>query len=412
MPHPSHSSAARRRGLRALGPAFVAAIAYIDPGNYATNIQAGAQYGYLLLWVVLWANLIGVFVQFLSSKLGIATGASLASLIRDRLPRWGSLLYWAQAEILAMATDLAEFIGAALGFKLLFGVSLLAGAVGAGVVTCAILLIEHRGIKPLEAVIAGMLAAVALIYLAEMAMSRPDAESLLTGLLLPRFPSLEGVFLSAGILGATVMPHVIYLHSALSGIDANQSAQPAAKALLRFSGWDIALAMTLAGFVNIALLAMAAATLHGIPGELGTIEQAYRTLQPLLGPFALHIFGLSLIIAGVSSSVVGTLAGQEVMQDFTLWRIPLWLRRAVTMAPSFIVIALGMDVTEVLIVSQVVLSFGIGLALVPLLLLTGNQATMGPLVNHRATAALGWLCVALIVVLNLAVLTQTFAAPN
>jgi manganese transport protein len=393
--------------LRLLGPAFVAAIAYIDPGNYATNIEAGTKFGYLLLWVILWSNLIAALIQFLSSKLGIATRASLATLIRDHLPPWASVLYWIQAEILAIATDLAEFVGAALGFKLLFGMSLLAGAVCTGVVSYAILLMEHKGLKPLEFTIGLMLGAVALIYVGELALSRPDPASLLEGLVLPRFSGSESVFLAAGILGATVMPHVIYLHSALSSADPGKTNRPPPKTLLRASYWDVGVAMSMASFVNLAMLVMAAATLHGQLETGDTIEQAYRTLQPMLGPVAQHIFGLSLIIAGISSTVVGTLAGQAVMQDFVHRRIPVWVRRAVTMAPSFVVIGMGLDVTQVLVVSQVVLSFGIAFALVPLLLLTSSRVTMAELVNSRITAAAAWLCVCLIIALNAAVLFRS-----
>jgi manganese transport protein len=397
-----------RNRLRLLGPAFVAAIAYIDPGNYATNIEAGAKFGYLLLWVVLWANLVAVLIQLLSSKLGIATRSSLAMLIRDRLPLWASVLYWIQAEVLAIATDLAEFVGSALGFHLLFGVDLLRGGVLTGVASYAILLMERKGLKPLEIAIGTMLGAVALIYVGELILTRPDSALVLRGMLLPRFAGSESVFIAAGILGATVMPHVIYLHSSLSSVDAAHSDPPSPKAMLRASYWDVGVAMALASFVNLAMLAMAAATLHGSAGDVGSIEDAYRTLEPMLGPIALHIFGLSLVIAGISSTVVGTLAGQEVMQDFVHIRIPVWLRRAVTMVPSFIAIGLGADVTQILVVSQVVLSFGIALALLPLLLLTSSRPVMGDLVNHRLTTLLGWLCIAVVIVLNAAVLVHSF----
>jgi manganese transport protein len=392
--------------LRLFGPAFVAAVAYIDPGNYATNIQAGARYGYMLLWVVLWASLIGVMIQLLSAKLGIATRSSLASLIRDRLPRWATIAYWLQAEFLAIATDLAEFVGAALGFHLLFGMSLLAGAVVTGVVSSLILAVESRGLKPLELVIAVMLGAVALIYLGELYLSHPDPTALVSGVVVPRLDGTASVLLAAGILGATVMPHVIYLHSALSLPDAK--SELSVGRLYRGAAWDVGVAMTLAIFVNLAMLAMAAATLHDGAGHaIGSIEQAYRTLAPVLGPRAVGVFGASLIIAGISSTVVGTLAGQEVMQDFTHMHIPVWLRRGITMLPSFLVIALGVDVTTVLVVSQVVLSFGIALAIVPLLLLTSDRELMGDLVNRTATTLIGWACIVLIVSLNVVVLLST-----
>jgi manganese transport protein len=395
--------------LRLLGPAFVAAVAYIDPGNYATNIQAGAQFGYLLLWIVLWASLMGVLIQLLSSKLGIATHMSLASLIRDRLPRWASILYWAQAEILAIATDLAEFVGASLGFKLLFGMSLLTGAICTAVVSCAILLVEHRGLKPLEAIIGVMLGIVALIYIAELILSRPDPSAIVAGTVIPRLAGPDSVLLGAGILGATVMPHVIYLHSALSRAEGDGENHPPARMLFRASCWDVGFAMTLASFVNLAMLAMAASVLHGGQhNDVDTIEQAYRTLEPALGSIAVHIFGLSLIIAGISSTVVGTLAGQEVMQDFVHVRIPVWVRRGITILPSFFVIWIGANVTTVLVMSQIVLSFGIALALVPLLLLTSKSSVMGELVNHLITSVIGWICVAIVVSLNLFVLFDSF----
>ncbi|WP_454887836.1 Nramp family divalent metal transporter [Sphingomonas oryzagri] len=394
--------------LRLLGPAFVAAVAYVDPGNYATNIQAGARYGYLLLWVVLWASLIGVLIQLLSAKLGIATRSSLATLIRSHLPRWASYAYWLQAEILAIATDLAEVVGAALGFHLLFGISLLLGAIVTALLSSLILAIEKRGLKPLEHVIAAMLAAVALIYVAELVLSRPDPVALVTGTLVPRVSGVSSVLLIAGILGATVMPHVIYLHSSLSLPETRSSTSP--RTLYRAATWDVGIAMTVATFVNLAMLAMAAATLHGGSSpDIGSIEEAYRTLAPVLGPAAVHVFGASLIIAGLSSTVVGTLAGQEIMADFTDMRIPLWARRAITLLPSLALIAIGTNVTTILVVSQIVLSFGIGLAIVPLLLLTSHRGLMGNLANSRVTSLLGWLAVLLILTLNVVVLVGNLA---
>lgn len=382
----------------------MAAVAYIDPGNYATNIQAGAQYGYLLLWVVLWASLIAVLIQLLSSKLGIATKFSLASLIRQRLPRWASILYWMQAEILAISTDLAEFVGASLGFHLLLGISLLAGAAWTAVASCAILMLERRGLKPLELVIGAMLGVVALIYVGELALSRPDPKEMLSGAVLIRFADTNSILLAAGILGATVMPHVIYLHSALSQNETHTPSRSSTM-LFRASRWDVAIAMTLATFVNMSMLAMAAAVFHGAQGnDVGSLEQAYLTLEPMLGGTAVHFFGASLVVAGVSSTVVGTLAGQEVMQDFLNVRTPLWLRRAITMVPSLIAIAAGVDVTQALIASQIVLSFGIAFALIPLLLLTSDRALMGALTNRPLTTFAGWICAGIIVLLNIIVI--------
>jgi manganese transport protein len=396
------SSTSRRRLF--LGAAFVCAIGYVDPGNYATNIQAGAEYGDMLIWVIVWANLIAVLVQLLSSKLGLATGSSLAELLHAHLPPWANWAYWIQAEILAVATDLAEFVGAALGFELLFGVTLLQGAILTGVISWAILSIELRGLKPLELVIGTMLAMVAAVYVLELVLSHPAPMAIVKGAVIPQLAGEKSVYLAAGIFGATVMPHVIYLHSALSRSDARSFAGASRLNLWRWSRWDIGIAMTLASFVNLAMLAMAAAVFHPAHSNVVEIETAYKTLEPLLGPFAEHIFGLSLIIAGLASTVVGTLAGQEVMQGFVGFRIPLFVRRAVTMIPSFAVILLGFNVTRVLVLSQVILSFGIALALIPLVLFTSRQSIMGDLVNRRATVVLAWVVVVVIVAMNVVLL--------
>jgi manganese transport protein len=392
--------------LALLGPAFVVAIGYIDPGNYATNIQAGAEYGYLLLWVVLWGNLMAAHIQLLSSKLGLATRTSLASLLRDHLPPWGAFLYWIQAEVLAIATDLAEFVGGSLGFQLLFGMSLLEGAICTGILSWVILMLEQRGLKRLEAAIAGMLSIVALIYIAELVFSHPAPRAVVVGTLLPRFAGAHSLYLAAGILGATVMPHVIYLHSALSRADADSNGALTPGSLFRASRWDVAIAMTIAGFVNLAMLAMAGAVFHRPHGaSVGDIAVAYKTMEPILGPVAMHMFGASLIVAGVSSTVVGTLAGQEVMQGFVRFRIPLWLRRVLTMAPSFAVILLGFNVTDVLVLSQVILSFGITLAIVPLVIFTSRRSIMGELVNSRLVTLTSLVIVGLVVALNVFLLS-------
>ena len=388
----------RKLRLSLLGPAFIAAIGYIDPGNFATNIQAGSQFGYQLLWVVVWANLMAMLVQTLSAKLGIVTGKNLAEHIRDRLPRPAVWAYWVQAEIIAMATDLAEFIGAAVGFQLLFGVSLLEGAGITAVITWAILMLQSRGQKPLEFVVGALLLFVAAAYLVELLFSRPHLPSLLEGALLPGLPNDQAVYLAAGVLGATVMPHVIYLHSALTqGPRAGASVEQR----LHSTKVDVAIAMTIAGFVNLAMMAMAAAAFHASGHQqVAGLETAYTTLTPLLGQAAATLFGLSLIASGVSSTVVGTLAGQVVMQGFVRFTIPLWLRRVITMAPAFVVIAMGLNTTEILVMSQVVLSFGIALALIPLLMLTGERALMGAHRNHPLTQALGRVIVTLVVGLN------------
>ncbi|MFB5744043.1 Nramp family divalent metal transporter [Cedecea sp. S5-13] len=389
---------ARKLRLALMGPAFIAAIGYIDPGNFATNIQAGASYGYQLLWVVVWANLMAALIQVLSAKLGIATGKNLAEQIRDHYPRPLVWIYWVQAEIIAMATDLAEFIGAAIGFKLILGVSLLQGAVLTGIATFLILMLQSRGQKPLEKVIGGLLLFVAAAYIVELIFSQPKFAELGKGMLIPSLPTSEAVYLAAGVLGATIMPHVIYLHSSLTQhLHAGNRAE-------RYSAtkWDVAIAMTIAGFVNLAMMATAAAAFH-FTGHTGVaeLEDAYKTLEPLLSHSAATIFGLSLVAAGLSSTVVGTLAGQVVMQGFVRFYIPLWVRRAITMAPSFVVIMMGLDPTRILVMSQVLLSFGIALALVPLLIFTSDKKLMGDLVNVRWVKLVGWAIVAVVVALNL-----------
>ena len=381
----SSGRAARKMRLALMGPAFIAAIGYIDPGNFATNIQAGASFGYQLLWVVVWANLMAMLIQILSAKLGIATGKNLAEQIRDHYPRPVVWFYWVQAEIIAMATDLAEFIGAAIGFKLILGVSLLQGAV-------------------LTKVIGGLLLFVAAAYIVELIFSQPNLAQLGKGMVIPSLPTSEAVFLAAGVLGATIMPHVIYLHSSLTQHLHGGSRQQ------RYSAtkWDVAIAMTIAGFVNLAMMATAAAAFH-FSGHTGVadLDEAYLTLQPLLSHAAATVFGLSLVAAGLSSTVVGTLAGQVVMQGFIRFHIPLWVRRTVTMLPSFIVILMGLDPTRILVMSQVLLSFGIALALVPLLIFTSDSKLMGDLVNSKRVKQTGWVIVVLVVALNIWLLVGT-----
>lgn len=389
---------ARKIKFALMGPAFIAAIGYIDPGNFATNIQAGASYGYTLLWVVVWANIMAMVIQLMSAKLGIATGKNLAEHIRDRFPRPAVWFYWVQAEIIAMATDLAEFIGAAIGFKLIFGVSLLQGAVLTGVVTFLILMLQSRGQKPLELVIGGLLLFVAAAYVIELFFSQPKIADLVHGVAVPSLPTADAVLLAAGVLGATIMPHVIYLHSSLTQSPDGGSREQ------RYSSTklDVAIAMTIAGFVNLAMMATAAAAFH-FSGHTGIadLDQAYLTLDPLLGRAASVVFGLSLLAAGLSSTVVGTMAGQVVMQGFIHVHIPLLVRRVITMLPSFIVIMAGWEPTRILVMSQVLLSFGIALALIPLLTFTGNRELMGDMVNSRPMQWIGKGIVLVVVALNL-----------
>ena len=401
-----------RRGIRRitpfLGAAFVASVAYLDPGNFATNIQGGAQFGYLLLWVILSANLMAMLIQFLSSKLGIVTGMNLPETIRQEWPQPFVWLYWIQAELVAMATDLAEFLGAALAFHLLFGIPLLWGAVLTAMVSFGILVLQRRGFRPLEVTIAAFVGVIALAYLVQLFLSRPGAGFL--GGLIPQFQGNESLLLAVGILGATVMPHVIYLHSDLTKGRIPAQETGLKRRLLKYNLIDVVLAMSIAGMVNMAMLAAAAATFHATGrSEIASIETAYQTLIPLLGPLAAAAFGVALLASGLSSSVVGTMAGQVVMQGFVGFQIPLWLRRVITMLPAFVVIWLGLDPTRVLVLSQVVLSFGIPFALVPLLIFTGSKRLMGELVNSRLTILAGWLIATLIIGLNLYLLFDTFA---
>ncbi|ELI6449230.1 Nramp family divalent metal transporter [Photobacterium damselae] len=386
-----------KRKLLLLGPAFIAAIGYIDPGNFATNIESGSSYGYQLLWVVLWANLMAMLIQYLSAKLGIVTGKNLAEHLRDRLPKWAIGPYWVQAEIIAIATDLAEFIGAAVGFQLVFGISLMEGAIITAVASILILMLNKRGQKPLEAVIGSLLMLVAVIYVVELFYAGPSSSELSKGLIVPSFNSAHEIYLAAGILGATVMPHVIYLHSALF----KNSYGEKTETRLRSTKVDVLIAMVIAGFVNIAIVAMAAAVFHYSGNQhVAEIETAYMTLTPLVGKAASLLFGISLIASGLSSTVVGTMAGQVVMQGFVHFKIPMWVRRSVTMIPSFIVIGLGLDTTQILVMSQVVLSFGIALAIIPLLMFTNSERLMGEFKNTKTVNILGVVIVTLVLALN------------
>lgn len=394
-----------RRGLSRilpfLGPAFVACVAYIDPGNFATNIAGGAQFGYLLLWVVVASNLTAMLVQGLSAKLGIATGRNLAELCRDRFPRpvvWGM---WAVSELVAMATDLAEFLGAALGFYLLFHLPLFIAALLAGVVTLLILALERRGFRSVEAVITAFVGVIAVSYVIETVLDRPDWTAVATGAFVPRFAGTESVLLATGILGATVMPHVVFLHSALTQHRIVPRNEAQAKLLYRFEITDVLLAMGLAGAVNAAMLIMAASTFyaHSLT-NIATIDEAHRTLAPLLGRASSTIFAISLLASGLSSSTVGTMAGQVIMQGFLHRQIPIWIRRLVTMIPALVVIAMGLDPTRTLVISQVVLSFGLPFALVPLVIFTSRRDVMGGLANHAITTMLAWAVTAVIIALN------------
>ncbi len=397
------------RLLPFLGPAFIASVAYIDPGNFATNIQGGAQFGYRLLWVILASNLMAMLIQSLSAKLGIASGLNLAEQCRTHFPArvvWGM---WVIMELVAMATDLAEFLGAAIGFNLLFGIPLWVAGLLTVLVTFLILALERYGFRPLEAVITALVGVVALSYLVETVLDRPDWGNVAFHVVVPQFGGAESVLLATGILGATVMPHVIFLHSALTQgrIVTHDPAQR--RRLFRYELIDVFIAMGIAGLINMAMLIMAATTFfnHGLT-SIGTIEEAHRTLEPLLGKAASWVFAISLLASGLSSSSVGTLAGQVIMAGFLHRQIPAWVRRLVTVFPPMIIILIGLDPTRTLVISQVVLSFGLPFAIIPLILFTRRRDIMGELVNRRITTIAVSIVAALIVALNLFLLYQLF----
>jgi manganese transport protein len=400
-----------KRLMPFLGPAFIASVAYVDPGNFATNIQGGAQFGYLLLWVIVASNLMAMLIQTLSAKLGLATGINLAEHCRNQFPRPVVVAMWFLMEIVAMATDLAEFMGAALGFQLLLGVPLMLGAILTALVTVLILGLERYGFRPLEAVISSLVGTIAICYLIETFIVRPDWGLVAYHAVIPRFSGSESVLLATGILGATVMPHAIFLHSALMQGRIVVRDKQRLQSLYHFEIADVVIAMGIASFVNAAMLIMAAATFYET-GHTGvaTIEEAYRTLEPLLGSSSKWIFGVSLLFSGLSSATVGTSAGQVIMQGFLQMHIPIWLRRLVTMMPSLIVIGMGLDPTRTLVLSQVVLSFGLPFAIIPLVMFTRRTDIMGDLVNRRITTISASLIAGLIVLLNAFLLYKTFTS--
>lgn len=416
----NHASAAavlggtsQKRGLKRLvpflGPAVIASIAYMDPGNFATNIQGGADFGYRLLWVILAANLMAMLIQNMSAKLGIATGKNLPQVIREQWPvpvRW---FYWIQAEIVAMATDVAEFIGAAIAIHLLTGLPMLWGAVVTAAISFWILSFQSRGARALELVIGAFVLIIGVAYLAQFVMARPALHDLGAGLV-PSFAGTQSVYLAVGIIGATVMPHVIYLHSALTQGRIRTRTDAEKLKLSRLNRLDVIGAMGLAGLINMSMLSVAAAAFHGkdIQGA-GDLQTAYQTLTPLLGPAASVLFAIALLASGLSSSAVGTMAGQVIMHGFLNLTIPVWLRRTITMLPAFIIILIGMDPTRALILSQVILSFGIPFALVPLLLFSARRDIMGVLTSKPAVTAVGWAIATLIIGLNFYLLWGVFA---
>ncbi|MGE7604617.1 Nramp family divalent metal transporter [Peribacillus sp. NPDC097675] len=390
-----------------LGPAFIAAVAYIDPGNYATNIAAGSKYGYTLLWVILASNLMAVLIQSLSAKLGIATGKNLPELCRETFSKKSSFLLWIQAEIVIMATDLAEFIGAALGIYLLFDLPLITSAIIAAIGSFAILEFQRRGYRTFEALITGMIFVVVLAFGAQVFYAKPDTSELLMGLLTPKFEGVDSILLSAGMLGATVMPHAIYLHSSLTQKRIVGKNELERKQIFRFEFIDIVIAMLIAGAINAAMLVVSAALFHKSGVLVEDLDVAYDQFALMLGPSVAMFFGIGLLFAGLSSSSVGMLTGDVVMQGFIKRHIPIYLRRLITTIPPLVIILMGVNPSKALVMSQVVLSFGIAFALIPLIKFTSDKKIMGNLVNHKLTSGCAWIIAFLIIGLNLFLLYET-----
>jgi manganese transport protein len=412
LPSPLQRTLARGRvsgRLMLLGPAFVAAVAYVDPGNFATNISGGAKYGYLLLWVILAANLMAMLIQNLSAKIGIATGRNLPEICRERFPRPVSYGLWVQAELIAMATDLAEFVGAAIALNLLFNVPLFTSGLITAVVAFGILALQNRGYRTFEIAIVALLSVILLGFLYQTLVAEAVSSDVLGGFV-PHFSGANSILLATGILGATVMPHVIYLHSALTQDRIRPRDAAEKQQLLRFQRVDVFIAMGIAGLVNMSMLIVAATLFHGSAlANVDTIEGAHAGFKQVVGPGAAIAFGLALLASGFASSSVGTYAGQVVMQGFIDRKIPLLARRAITMTPALIVLALGLDPTKSLVLSQVVLSFGIPFALVPLVLLTSKREIMGELVNRRITTVAAFVVAGMIICLNIFLLYNTLA---
>jgi manganese transport protein len=402
----------QRSGLRAYlafaGPAVVASIAYIDPGNFATNIQAGAKYGYGLLWVVLLANLIAMLFQALSAKLGIVTRRNLAEMCAEHFPQPVVWAMWVVSEIAAMATDLAEFLGGAIGLSLLFGIPLLYGMVVTGAIVYGILMFERFGFRPVELIIGSLIAVIALSYLVEMFIVPVDWPAAALHIVLPQIADGGALLLAVGIIGATVMPHAIYLHSGLTQARIPTRDENEGRKIVRISNTEVVIALTVAGLVNIAMVIMASGAFHAGHRDVAEIETAYHTLTPLFGAAAAGIFLVSLLASGVSSSTVGTMAGQLIMQGFVGFRIPIWLRRLGTMLPAFVIVGLGANATNALVISQVVLSIALPLPMIALLMFTRRSDIMGRFVNGRITNFAALVGTVTVLLLNLFLILQTF----
>jgi manganese transport protein len=400
-----------RGPLAFVGPAIIASIAYMDPGNFATNIQAGAKYGYDLLWVVLFANLLAMLFQGLSAKLGIVTGRNLAELCREHFPPAVVWAMWGGSEVAAMATDLAEFLGGAIGLSLLFHLPLLAGMVVTAIVTYALLMTEAYGFRPLELIIGTIIGVIGFCYLVEMFIAPVDWSAAAFHTITPQLPDAEALLLAVGIIGATVMPHAIYLHSGLTQARVPVRDDKDRRRVVRFSNREVIVALAVAGLINMAMVIMASSAFHAGHPDVAEIETAYHTLTPLLGAAAAGFFLLSLIASGVSSSTVGTMAGQMIMQGFIGFRIPIWLRRVVTMVPAFVVVAFGVNATNALVFSQVVLSLALPLPMISLLIFTGRRDVMGPFVNGPLTRIVAACGAATVLALNIVLIVQIAGVP-
>ena len=404
----------RRRGIGGLlpfiGPAVVASIAYMDPGNFATNIQAGARHGYMLLWVVLLSNMIAMLFQALSARLGIVTGQSLPALCRAHFPRPVVITMWLGSEVAAMATDLAESIGAAIGISVLFHLPLLSGLLITFAITWGLLSIQSRGFRPIELIITGFVGIISLAYLVELFIAPPNWSQALFHTVVPQLDGADSITLAVGIVGATVMPHAIYLHSALMAGRIHARGEAEQRRLIRYSNLEVLLALSLAGLVNMAMVAMAATMFHQGHSDVGEIETAYHTLLPLMGVVAAGAFMTSLLASGLSSSVVGTMAGQVIMQDFVGFRIPLWARRAVTMLPAVAVVAMGVGATDALVMSQVLLSLVLPVPMIALLVLIRRPQVMAGFAIGRRMQCLAGFATAVVLVLNGILLLQSFGS--
>jgi manganese transport protein len=400
-----------RQGLRTAaafaGPAVIASIAYMDPGNFATNIQAGAKYGYGLLWVVALANLIAMLFQGLSAKLGIVTGRNLAELCRDHFSSPVVWAMWVVSEIAAMATDLAEFLGGAIGLSLLFHMPLFAGMIATALITYGLLMCDRLGFRPLELIIGAIVGLICVCYLAELFIAPIDWTAAAFHTVTPHLADARALLLAVGIVGATVMPHAIYLHSGLTQARVPVREDKERRMLLGFSNREVVIALSMAGLVNMAMVMMASSAFHAGHPEVAEIETAYHTLTPLLGAWAAGIFLGSLVASGISASAVGTMAGQMIMQGFVGFRIPVWLRRLVTMLPAFVVVALGVNPTRALVISQVVLSIALPLPMISLIIFTSRTDVMGVFANGAVTRALAVVATAVVLGLNAVLIVQT-----